>query len=265
MNFAFELNENKTYALVTWEDYRNGSDFEVFGEVIDLETGLPNNGNIQFTADTTNQYNPTISLVQENEFLLVWEDERGYYNSDPLLINGVDLYGSGYIIGQGMTTDVNGIPICIAYHKQQNVNISKHNGEEYFLDWVDYRSSGKEDLANYYGKTLMKATLLSSQSSCRDCNISPNKFHLESAYPNPFNGQIAFDYNIPEKESVNFSVYDLTGRKIFERLILPSFGGKQRVFWNGSDEQGNQVSSGLYLFKFSLKDNITTGKITYLK
>ena len=164
-----------------------------------------------------------------------------------------------------MTTDVNGIPICIAYHKQQNVNISKHNGEEYFLDWVDYRSSGKEDLANYYGKTLMKATLLSSQSSCRDCNISPNKFHLESAYPNPFNGQIAFDYNIPEKESVNFSVYDLTGRKIFERLILPSFGGKQRVFWNGSDEQGNQVSSGLYLFKFSLKDDINTGKITYLK
>ena len=265
VNFAFELNENKTYALVTWEDYRNGSDFEVFGEVIDLETGLPNNGNIQFTADTTNQYNPTISLVQENEFLLVWEDERGYYNSDPLLINGVDLYGSGYIIGQGMTTEVNGIPICIAYHKQQNVNISKHNGEEYFLDWVDYRSSGKEDLANYYGKTLMKATLLSSQSSCRNCNISPNKFHLESAYPNPFNGQIAFDYSIPKKESVNFSVYDLTGRKIFERLILPSFGGKQRVFWNGSDEQGNQVSSGLYLFKFSLKDDITTGKITYLK
>ena len=36
-------------------------------------------------------------------------------------------------------------------------------------------------------------------------------------------------------------------------------------FWNGSDEQGNQVSSGLYLFKFSLKGNITTGKITYLK
>ena len=65
-----------------------------------------------------------MSLVQDNEFLIVWEDERGYYNSDPLLINGVDLYGSGYIIGQGMTTDINGIPICIAYHKQQDVNIT---------------------------------------------------------------------------------------------------------------------------------------------
>ena len=265
VNFTFELNESKTYALVTWEDYRNGSDFEIFGEIIDLEAGLPNNDDIQFTDDTTNQYNPTLALVQENEFLLVWEDERGYYNSDPLLINGVDLYGSGYIIDQGMTTDVNGIPICIAYHKQQNVNISKHNGEEYFLDWVDYRSSGKEDLANYYGKTLMKATLLSSQSSCKDCSVSPNKFHLESAYPNPFNGRVAFDFHISQKESVTLAIFDLTGKKVYERLILPSFGGKQRVFWNGSDNKGNAVSSGLYLYSFSLNNSLTTGKVTYLK
>ena len=64
--------------MVTWEDYRNGSDFEIFGEVIDLEVGLSNNQDVQFTNDTTNQYNPTMSLVQDNEFLIVWEDERGY-------------------------------------------------------------------------------------------------------------------------------------------------------------------------------------------
>ena len=32
-----------------------------------------------------------------------------------------------------MTTDANGIPICIAYHKQQNVNVTKHFGDEFFL------------------------------------------------------------------------------------------------------------------------------------
>ena len=265
VNFSFELNQSKTHALVTWEDYRNGSDFEIFGELIDLEVGLSNNQDVQFTNDTTNQYNPTMSLVQNNEFLIVWEDERGYYNSDPLLINGVDLYGSGYIIGQGMTTDINGIPICIAYHKQQDVNITKHSGEEYFLDWVDYRSSGKEDLANYYGKTLMKATLLSSNPNCQGCSISPKKFHLESAYPNPFNGQAYFDFSIPEKESVTFSIYDLSGRKVYERLILPSLGGKQRVFWNGSDEKGKLLSSGVYLYKFSTNNTIIKGKVTYLK
>ena len=51
-------------------------------------------------------------------------------------------------MNHGLTTDLNGIPICIAYHKQQNVHIEKHNDEEYFLDWIDYRSSGKAD-SNY--------------------------------------------------------------------------------------------------------------------
>lgn len=264
VNFSFEFNESKTHALVTWEDYRNGTDFEIFGEVIDLESGSSNNQDVQFSNDTTNQYNPTMALVQNNEFLVIWEDERGYYNADPLLINGVDLYGSGYIIGQGMTTNENGIPICIAYHKQQSVNITKHVGEEYFLDWVDYRSSGKEDLANYYGKTLMKATLLSSQANCSDCTV-PKRFNLESAYPNPFNGQIYFDFNIPGKQSVTFTIYDLSGRKVYERLILPSFGGKQRVLWDGSDDSGNLVSSGVYLYKFISNKTIAKGKITYLK
>ncbi len=264
VNFSFELNEMNTHAFIAWEDYRNGVDFEIFGEVIELESGTMSSQNIQFSSDTTNQYNPKMSLVQNDEFLLIWEDERGYYNTDPLLINGVDLYGSGYIIGQGMTTDINGIPICIAYHKQQRVNITKHSGEEYFLDWVDYRSSGKEDLANYYGRTLMKATLLSLDPSCLNCDV-PTQFNLKPAYPNPFNGQVNFDFNAPEKKSVRFSIYDLSGREIYDRLILPSFGGKHRVVWNGTSDLGEEIPSGIYFYKFSTENIITKGKVTYLK
>ena len=39
--------------------------------------------------DTTDQYNLALASLQENEFLVIWEDERGYYNEDPLFINGV--------------------------------------------------------------------------------------------------------------------------------------------------------------------------------
>ena len=142
--------------MITWEDYRNGLDFDIYGQVIDLENGELVDNLIQFTNDTTSQFNPVVHLIMDNEFIVIWEDERGFFNEDPLLINGGDLYGSGYIIGQGLTTEINGIPICIAYHKQQSVNITKHINDEYFLDWIDYRSSGKEDLANYYGKNTHK-------------------------------------------------------------------------------------------------------------
>ncbi|MBI90219.1 MAG: hypothetical protein CMG60_09045 [Candidatus Marinimicrobia bacterium] len=263
-NMSFGFNDSGTRSLIAWEDYRNGSDFEIFGQVIDLENGVLEGEIILFSSDTTDQYNPSVVSIQDNEFFIIWEDERGYYNNDPLLINGVDLYGSGYVIEQGMTTEPNGIPICIAYHKQQNVNVTRHVGDEFFLDWIDYRSSGKEDLANYYGKTLMKAELLFTNEISRGADI-PSEFHLMAVYPNPFNGTVYFDYNILAKQEINFKVYDLNGRLVFSSLIIPSFGGKQRISWSGRDHNGNNLSSGLYLYQLSTSANMEVGKVTYLK
>ena len=263
----FTFNELGTHAFLIWQDFRNGSDFEIYGDVLNLSNGsLESSGNIQFSVDTTNQYNPKAVSVQSNEFFVVWEDERGYYNVDPLLINGVDLYGSGYIIGSGMTTEPNGIPICIAYHKQQNINITKHQGEEYFLDWIDYRSSGKEDLANYYGRTLMKADLLSSTTACNGCALHlPQEFQLLSAYPNPFNGSLTFSFELPEKQAVNFAVYDLKGSKVYDRLYIPGVGGTYNVYWNAVNNLGQPVSAGIYIYEFYSNTTSKTGKVTYLK
>jgi len=263
-NIDFHFNDAGTRSLLVWEDYRNGSDFEIFGQVLDLENGTAISEPIQFSVDTTDQYNPSVTFIQDNEFLVIWEDERGYYNDDPLLINGVDLYGSGYVIGQGMTTEINGVPVCIAYHRQQNVNVTHHGGSEYFLDWIDYRSSGKEDLANYYGRTLMKAELLSSGTSCHECDV-PKQFSLKTAYPNPFNGKVNFDFEMAEKEPVEFRIYDLNGRMVADRLILPEFGGHYRISWDGKHDDGDPISSGVYLYEFKTKYTIEKGKITYLK
>ena len=116
-NFTFDFNDIRSHSFLVWEDFRNGLNFDIFGQFINLETGALNLEPVQFTSvlnDSLNNYNPTAASITENEFVVIWEDGRGYINEDPLLINGVDLYGSGYIIGQGMTTNMYGIPICIA-------------------------------------------------------------------------------------------------------------------------------------------------------
>ncbi len=263
VNISFEFNESGTHAFIGWQDYRNGSDFEIFANIIDLSNGETQSTDIQFSADTTDQYNPKVVSIQSNEFFIIWEDERGYYNEDPLLINGVDLYGSGYVFGQGMTTQSNGIPICIAYHKQQNINVTYHSDNEYFLDWVDYRSSGKEDLANYYGRTLIKADLLSY--SCENCNGVPKEFQLSSAYPNPFNGKVSFEFSMPDKEPVELFIYDIKGARVFDRLILPSSSGHYRIDWNPVSHSGHSLPSGIYIYEFRHTNNIVKDKITYLK
>ena len=266
VNFSFDFNENLNRAMLVWEDFRNGQNFEIFGQILNLENGDLVGDPIQFTSvvnDSLHNYNPVISHIMENEFMVIWEDSRGYINEDPLLINGVDLYGSGYNFGSGMTTDVNGIPVCIAYHKQQNVNITHHSGSEFFLDWIDYRSSGKEDLANYYGRIIEKAELLSNDPKC-DCPL-PTEFSLKPAYPNPFNGIVNFEFAMPAKEAVEFRIYDLTGRVVSDRLILPGFGGNYRVSWNGKNMNGQLAPAGIYFYEFKTNRLIEKGKITYLK
>jgi hypothetical protein len=266
-NFSFAFNETNTKSLIVWEDFRNGQNFEIFGQVLNVENGALSGDHIQFTSvvnDSLHNYMPVVENVVANEFMVIWEDGRGYINEDPLLINGVDLYGSGYKIGQGMTTDLNGIPICVAYHKQQNVNITHHSGQEFFLDWVDYRSSGKEDLANYYGRTIMKADLLSNDPQCYNCDV-PTEFSLKPAYPNPFNGKVTFEFEMPAKEAVEFRIYDITGRVVADKLILPGFGGKYKINWDGLNRSGQIVPSGIYFYEFKTTNTIKKGKVTYLK
>lgn len=265
-NFSFEFNETHTKALVVWEDFINGQNFEITGQVLDLSDGSKLDETIQFTSvvlDTLQNFNPTIKLISGNDFFVVWEDERGSINEDPLLINGVDLYGAGYSIDNNETTGLNGVPICIAYHKQQDVNITQYSETEFFLDWIDYRSSGKEDLANYFGRTLLNAQFLDVDPAC-DCEL-PNQFSLKPAYPNPFNGNVNFDFSMPANEAVDFKIYDMTGRMLVDKLILPGFGGNYRVNWDGKSMDGQLAPSGVYFYKFSTSNEILKGKITYLK
>ena len=257
------IDTEKQSAFIVWQDYKNGSDFNIIGKTIALGSGdMFISNELDFTDDTTDQQNPVVYSVSSGEYLVMWEDGRGYNNEDPLLINGVDLYGSGFVVGGGPTTPINGIPICIEYHDQKNVQLTSYSDNQYFCHWVDLRSSGKADLANYYGKIISKADILSTSNSRVKI---PNKFSIERAYPNPFNGSVKFEINVPSNALVEFMIFDLSGKTIYNEMILPSSGGKYGVSWNGITLNGKSVSSGIYYYYFSVNSEISTGKITYLK
>lgn len=76
----------------------------------------------------------------------------------------------------------------------------------------------------------------------------PTTFLLKQNYPNPFNPQTTIEYHLPEASMVLLEIFDILGRIVLSRRAM-SQPGVHRYVWNGSDPNGNLVSSGVYFYR----------------
>ncbi|MFA6617572.1 MAG: FlgD immunoglobulin-like domain containing protein [Candidatus Neomarinimicrobiota bacterium] len=93
----------------------------------------------------------------------------------------------------------------------------------------------------------------------------PAKFELYQNYPNPFNPTTTIRFDLPMDAQVHLAIYDISGRKIVTLVNGNMSAGYSQVVWNGSDFNGNPVSSGLYIYKLQANNMIDIKKMTFLK
>ena len=74
----------------------------------------------------------------------------------------------------------------------------------------------------------------------------PSEFALGQNYPNPFNPITRLDYLLPRRSDVSIRVYNMLGQEIITLLRQEQSYGKYSVSWNGLDNYGKQVASGVY-------------------
>ena len=87
-----------------------------------------------------------------------------------------------------------------------------------------------------------------------------------AAHPNPFNPRTTISYELPQATEVSLAVYDLQGRLV--RLLLETTqvsAGQHQQRWDGRDEHGQAVSSGVYFYRFTAGRESWVGKLTMLK
>lgn len=91
---------------------------------------------------------------------------------------------------------------------------------------------------------------------------------LSTFYPNPFNANGEVEVYSPLRQDLVFEIYSITGQLI-RRGAVESVIGKIPIRWNGTDEAGNQVSSGIYLMRVLLGSDyprwVMTTKIVFQK
>jgi len=95
--------------------------------------------------------------------------------------------------------------------------------------------------------------------------LIPEAFALHQNYPNPFNPITTLRYDLPENSFVNITVYDLLGKKVKTLVNTTQNAGFKSVIWNATNNQGNPVSAGVYLYKIQAGEFVQTKKMVLLK
>ena len=93
----------------------------------------------------------------------------------------------------------------------------------------------------------------------------PSVFRLYSNYPNPFNPTTVIAYDLPRDVRVTLRVYDTLGREVRTLVDERQTQGRYSVSWDGRDDRGMGVSSGLYFYRIVAGKNVFTKKCVLTK
>ncbi len=130
-----------------------------------------------------------------------------------------------------------------------------------------YPTNTKSYTGGSDGKPVGALTWFSSISDVKDKsngNLLKN-YSLLQNYPNPFNPETIIEYTIPEQTRVKLVVYNLLGQAINILTDNVQSSGLHIIRWNGTNNAGQKVPSGIYLYKLSTEKYSCVKKMILLK
>ncbi len=95
--------------------------------------------------------------------------------------------------------------------------------------------------------------------------LIPANYMLAQNYPNPFNPSTRIDFSLPEKSHVTLSIHNILGQRVKTLIDRPLNGGAHRVVWNGTNEFGETVTSGIYFYQLRSELGNKTMKMMFMK
>lgn len=98
-----------------------------------------------------------------------------------------------------------------------------------------------------------------------DRPLSPEKFSLQQNYPNPFNAGTKIEYRLSESSITLLEIYNVLGMKVRTLVNKIQPAGTFKLNWNGRDDHGKKLSSGLYMLKLSANGQNLIRRMLYIK
>jgi hypothetical protein len=126
-----------------------------------------------------------------------------------------------------------------------------------------FQMDGVDGIPGYFDNIVVNDLTTSVEDNSN--GSLPEEFALEQNYPNPFNPSTRISYKLSTGNHVSLTIHDLLGRKI--KTLVSGFqsAGHYSVEWNGKDELGNTVPSGVYLYSLHSGGYVISKKMMLMK
>ncbi len=141
---------------------------------------------------------------------------------------------SNLIAGQGTTDDSHEYSFL-------DKNVAVNHVYRYHLSDVEENTNAETDHP--------AVIIIYDEDAINQSKAVPTVYALHDAYPNPFNPKTTIQFDLPSASPVNLSIYDGSGKLI--KTLVDGYRGVDfhSVEWNGTDDSGQTVSSGVYFYQ----------------
>jgi hypothetical protein len=93
----------------------------------------------------------------------------------------------------------------------------------------------------------------------------PTAFALHENYPNPFNPTTTLRFDLPEVSSITLTIYNMLGQRVRTFNMQSTAAGYHTITWDATNDYGEQVGAGVYLYQLRAKQFVKTRKMVLLK
>ncbi len=98
-----------------------------------------------------------------------------------------------------------------------------------------------------------------------ESNTGPQAYTIDGNYPNPFNPDTTIKYSTPREGLVQLSIYNVMGQKVRTLMSRTAQAGNHSVRWDGKNDIGLRVSSGVYVVSLRAGSTEVTHRMTLMR
>jgi hypothetical protein len=133
------------------------------------------------------------------------------------------------------------------------------------IEWDVWSFDGFEATPSSGGSRMMTLNISEELVGVDGGIAVPTEFALHNNYPNPFNPVTNITYDIAQNSEVTLEIYNVMGQRVRTLAQGSHEPGRYRVMWNATNDYGQSLSSGMYIYRIQAGDFVSVKKLILMK